>query len=365
MLEDGKITCRQIIYLIFLSRIIITFTYLPISDTPPRNQDVWISELLSFPVHMLLVLPVYILSQRFKGCSIIQASEIIFGKIGKIIGAMYTWFFLHMTAIVLRQFGEFLSSVPYPETPIIVFISSITLFAAFALRNGLEVISRVGEIVTPIVIGSIVLVVALVAKDMDLKVLKPVLEGGFIPVLYGGFIVATRTTEILFISMLLPYLNRRKLAKRVILVSFILLTILAPIITISVLATFGVQQTLNRTFPFFSTIRIISVANFLERIDALHLGIWVLGVFVKVAIYYYLTVLGAAQVLNLKDYRSIIIPIGTIIISLSILIADSQLQLREFISYKYSLWYALFFILALPLFMLIVSALRGKGMDLK
>lgn len=363
MLEDGRITYRQLMLLIIISRLVITFTYLPAINDPPANQDVWIAQLFSFPVLLLFCVPVYLLVQRLRQYSIIQAGEVLLGKPGKLVGILYVWFFLHMTSLTLRQFGEFLTSVPYPETPILVFIITTTVFTAYAVRNGVEAICRVGEIVTPIVLGSIVFVVILVAKDMKLEALVPVLEKGILPVFHGALAIAARTTEILFVAMLAPYLNRPNTAKKAILLGFFIFTLFFVIITVSVLSTFGVEETKKQTFPFFRTIRLICIADFLERLDAIHLGIWVLGVFVKVAIYYYLAVLGTGQLFNLKDYRPLILPLGTIIVSLSILQADSLVALREFMSYKIFTWYAIFFTTALPLLLLTVAVIRGKGVQ--
>ncbi|MBO8127405.1 MAG: endospore germination permease [Firmicutes bacterium] len=360
MLEDGRITDRQFMLLIIVSRLILSLTYLPALNSPPENQDVWIAGLLSFPVHLLLAVPAYLLAQRFKDRSIIQSAELILGKTGKIIGALYVWFFLHMTALTLRQLSCYLTSVPYPETPAPVFIIVTALFAALAVGYGVETICRTGEIMTPVVMFSIFVVIILIAKDMDLKALAPMLEKGIAPVLHGALTIAARTVEILFVTMLLPYLNQPGTAKKAMAWGIFFFIFFFTIITVSIITTFDVEQAINRTFPFFSTVRLISIGEFLERIDAVHLGIWILGLFIKISIYYYLTALGAAQLFNLQDYRPIVLPLGTIIVSLSVLQAENMVELREFTSYKVWTWYALFFITFLPLILLVVAVLRRR-----
>lgn len=140
MLEDGKISNQQFIFVFVLSRLMLTMTYLPYFNAPPWNQDLWISAILSLPVHILPVTPLYLLAQRFKNLSVIQSAEIILGHGGKLIGAMYIWFFLHRTSIIVRELGEFFTAVPYPETPILVFIGITTLFAAYTVSQGVETI---------------------------------------------------------------------------------------------------------------------------------------------------------------------------------------------------------------------------------
>lgn len=361
MLEDGRITYKQFIFLILTSRIIITITYLPALTSPPENQDIWISELLSYPITLLLSVPVYFLWKRFPNQSIIQYSETIIGKAGKVIGILYVWFFIHFTAITLTQFGQFLTTAVMPETPLLFFAISLTLFSAYAVRNGIEVMGRMSEIITPILMIGIITIVVLLVKDMNLEALAPVMEKGFFPVLHGGYTIAARTVEPLGFAMILPYLNDRKKVKTVFIFSFLLIIIFFVIITVPILAVFGVEESKNRAFPFFGATRMINVGDFLERIEAVHMGIWVLGVFIKISFYYYLAVLGMGQLFNFKDYKPLILPAGTIIIPLSILIAPSIVELREFLSYKVFSWYALFLTLLLPSLLLIIAIIRKKG----
>ena len=363
MLKDGKITNQQLIFVFILSRLMLTMTYLSYFKAPPWNQDLWISAILSLPMHILLVIPLYLLAQRFKNLSVIQSAEVILGHGGKLIGVLYIWFFLHRTSIILRELGEFLTAVPYPETPISVFIGITALFAAYAVSQGIETICRVGQTVLPVVFFSILLIFALLTKDMDLRNLTPILENGIVPVVYGALVIASRTTVILAVLMLVPYINMPKKMKNYLGLGFLTLSIYYISISVTTVAIFGVEQAKTLAFPFYYTVRMISIADFLERIDAIFFAIWVLGMFVNTAIVYYLAVLATAQFLKLQDYRPLALAMGTIIVSLSIFQSDSMIALNEFLSYKVFTWYALFFIFVLPLFLLMIAIIRKKGAD--
>lgn len=365
MLEEGKVTSKQLVQLIFISRIVVTLTYFPILVAPPKNQDVWLAELISFPMMLILSIPLYLLWERFPHRSIIQYSEIITGKLGKFIGVLYVWFFLHMAAINLSQFNAFLSGVVMPETPILFFSISLTLLCAYAARTGIEVLSRLTEIIVPLIIIAVVIIAALLVKDMDLKAFLPVMEEGFFPVLYGGLAVSCYTTEIIGIAMILPYLNDHRKARSVFIIGFALIVLFFLVITISLLATMGIEVAKNHTFPFFTAVRLVSIGNFLERVEAIHMGLWILGVFVKISFYYYLATLGLGQLGSFKDYKPLVLPMGALIVPLSILISPSLVELREFTSYKIFTWYALFFIMLIPLVLLVLAMIRKKGENKK
>ena len=53
----NKISSYQVILLIIIYRVIIAFSYLPIVNTPPGNQDIWITLLLSIPYTHYIRLP--------------------------------------------------------------------------------------------------------------------------------------------------------------------------------------------------------------------------------------------------------------------------------------------------------------------
>lgn len=361
MLEDGRITYKQLILLIFISRLIIHITYMPVIIEPPKNQDIWLSELLSLPIMLLVSIPVYLLWNKFPNQTIIQYSQTIAGKAGKLIGVLYVWLFIHFAAITVCQFCEFLTTAIAPETPMLFFGISLILFCAYAVRKGIEVMGRLSEIIAPIIIVATITMLILLIKDMNLEVFTPVMEKGFFPVLRGGLTLSSRTVEILGLAMLLPYLNDRKKVKRVFILGFVLMIIFFLIITISVLTTFGAEHAKKHTFPYFDAVRLVSVGDFLERIEAIHMGIWLLGVFIKISFFYYLAVLGMGQLFNLKDHKPLVLPIATIIVPLGFLIGPSIVELREFTSYEIFTWYSLFFMLVIPSILLIIAVIRKKG----
>jgi len=361
MPEKGKITYKQLILLVFTSRIIVTLTNMPGLTDPPANQDLWLSELFGLPIMLLLSVPVYLLWMRYPNQTIIQYSQVIAGKVGKLFGALYVWFFMHLTMITLYQYSAFITTAVMPETPSLFFIITMVLFGVYAARNGIEVICRLSELLTPIIMASIIIIALLLIKDMDLKALTPVLEKGVGPVLQGGFTISARTTEILGIAMLLPYLNDTQKVKRVFLLSYTLMLIFFVIITIPVLTMFGVELAKTMAFPFFDTVKLIDIGDFLERIEAVYMGIWLLGGLINISFSLYLSVLGLSHLLNLKDYKPIVLPVGILLIPLTTLSFESIVGLRKFTSYKISTPYSLLFILIIPSILLVISMIRKKG----
>lgn len=361
MLEGGRISSRQLILLIFTSRIIIGITSLPVLVAPPANQDVWTSILFAFPIDLFLAGPVYLLSKRFPNQTFYEYSQTILGNTGRWVGILYVYFFLHCAATCLSQFSEFFTTSVMPETPYLYFVITLTLISAYAVRQGIEVLGRLSELIAPLIMLGIIGIALLLAKDMDLKMLTPVLEKGILPSLFGGLYVSTLMVEILGFAILLPFLNDPQKTKRVFIYSIFLITLFGWIIAFSVLTIFGAELAKNLTFPFYSAVRVVNVGDFLERLESVHVATWILGMFIKASLSYYLAVLGLAQLFRLKDYKPLILPMGTLIIPLAIIIGTNIIELRKFTSYKIFTWFSLFFIFIIPSALYLTAIIRKKG----
>ncbi|MHB8928576.1 MAG: GerAB/ArcD/ProY family transporter [Bacillota bacterium] len=73
--------------------------------------------------------------------------------------------------------------------------------------------------------------------------------------------------------------------------AFTLGTFFVLLVTLPVLGVLGPEESRSRTFAYFSLIRLISIGDFVERVEILHVLIWVLGAFLKLSVWYYLAAL--------------------------------------------------------------------------
>lgn len=360
MLESGKITPKQLILLLFLSRISITLTYFRAFEEPPNSQDLWLEVILFFPIVLLCSAPIFLLWKRFPNRTIIEYSQVVAGFMGKLIGFLYVWHFIHITSFSLIQFTLFFTSSLMPETPNLFFVISIVLLSAYIVRNRLEVISRLSELVAPIVMLGLFFTSLLLVKDFNLNNLKPIMEGGLAPIVHGGFITAMRTSEILALAMLLPYLNQKEKGKTILFWTFSLVTVYLLVIILPVILVIGFEHAKSHLFLYFETVRLIDVGDFIERAEPAVIFAWTFTIFARIPLFYYLTVLAMSQLLNLRDYKPLVLPIGTLIVPLSLLVGPSFPELGEFFAEKIFKWYMFFYSLLIPMLLLLIAIIRKK-----
>ena len=71
---------------------------------------------------------------------------------GKLASIIYLWLVFHLAVLVLRNTGDFIGLAVLPRTPIVVIQAIVAIIAAFAVRSGIEVITRVTLIIVTLVI---------------------------------------------------------------------------------------------------------------------------------------------------------------------------------------------------------------------
>jgi len=104
----------------------------------------------------------------------------------------------------------------------------------------------------------------------------------------------------------------------------------------------------------------INIANFIERLEMVPLIVWITSGAVKGALFFWVAALGSAQLLGLKSYRSLILPLSVIITALGCLLHSSTTDLVNFLTQTFP-FYALTFEFIIPLLLLIIVLFKGSG----
>ena len=362
MLEKGKISPFQA-FLLNITLILPTFIIgIPSIAINIAKQDAWISMILSTLVGLLIVLIVVNLNLRFPGKTLFEYSEVILGKVlGKLVSFLYFVWFLHVNVIIIREFSSFMVITVMPDTPMIIFYIVTVAVAAYLVYSGLEVLSRFCQLFVPLLLTLILLTFILSIKDMKLTRLLPVMDTGLVPILGAAAVSTSWIGEIVLFSMFIPYLNKQKKAKQIGILAMLFTGIFGIISILISLAAFGPNLAGYWLYPVFNAVRMISFANFLERLESILITGWVLGGFAKISIFYYATVLGGAQCFGQKNYRPLIVPVGVILIVLSSFLHQNTAEIFDFMVKAFTPYYLPSFEIGIPLILLIIALIRRKG----
>jgi spore germination protein KB len=360
-METPRITLRQAFWLFVISRFILALVFSPIFAELPNNQDILISYIFGIPMQLLYMLVIAMLMSKYPNQTLIEYSYSILGRwLGKGVGILYIGYFVLHASITLRIFIEFLTTRFFVNTPVEVISLGILLIATYGVYMGLEVLGRCADVLVPLIILGTLLLVVLAIPEAHLQNVIPTWETGMVPMVLGNIPTTTRWSELAWIAMILPYIAGKQNIKRVFLGGVLLVNALWITLAFAIVAVFGPDTARTLNFPTLELVQIISIGNFLERIDAFVLGLWVFGSFLKISIFYYVAVLGAAQWFGLKDKKPLISPMGLILFILSLLLFSNIVELRNF--GKTIVPVDFIFVFVIPLVMLIVHFVKKKAL---
>lgn len=113
--------------------------------------------------------------------------------------------------------------------------------------------------------------------------------------------------------------------KKISIISVTLAGLLLTGFTMIKISVLGFEINERSTFPLLNAAREISVANFIERLDAVVVFVMMMGIYVKVSIFFYCALRGIGYVSKLH-YRPFVIPVAMQIAMFAILIAANTTE---------------------------------------
>ncbi|MBD0379505.1 GerAB/ArcD/ProY family transporter [Paenibacillus sedimenti] len=359
MIEKGKISAIQMGYIMYPTILATAILLVPAITAKTAGRDLWLSPIWASFIGLFTVYIACKLNKRFPEKTIIEYSEHILGRIiGKVLGLIYLLFFLHITGIIVREYGEFIVGTFLRNTPISVVMGSMVLVCALNVRGGVEVIGRTAQMFVPIVMFLFICLVALLIPDLKPTNMLPIMEHGLSPSLKGSLVPQGWFSEFILISFLLPYLTDRKKGMKWGMISVVGVMLTVVITNLATYLIFG-ELTATLVYPVMVAARFISFADFFEHLEAFVMAIWVGGTFVKISMFYYAIVSGTAQWLKLSDYRPVTLPIGFLLVLVSIWLAPSLQELVHFLGTA-SPFYFLTVQTLIPTLLLLIAWVKYK-----
>jgi len=358
-MEKAKLSVIQLFALMFIFEM---GTALVVSYGTNARKDAWLAILLALCGGIVLFYIFHFLYRQYPNLLFTGYIRELFGKyLGWIVGLLYCLHFLYICGRNVRELGDLLVSSTLSETPLLAINLTLVLVICYVIHLGIEVVGRTAEVfmVVLLLLGAAGNFFFLVSGDVDFHQIRPFLERGWKPIFTTAFphLLIFPFGEMIAFTMLLPYLNRPQLAKRAWLAAMISSGMILSWTVLLNTSVLGVDVMQRSVFPTLTAVGKVNLFDFIERLDAIVVFTLLITVFFKASIYLYAAVLGIADLFKLKTYRQILLPIGTIVIFLSLAMASSFSEQGEegFLNHYLSL--AL--LIVVPMLMLVVSVIRN------
>ncbi|PTX59344.1 spore germination protein KB [Melghirimyces profundicolus] len=329
------------------------------------KQDAWIAILLALVPAVGLIWLYSFLHRRYPNRTLIGTLQTLLGKpTGWTVGLLYVTYFMYIATRVLRDFAELLDASFFPQTPMMIETVLMVFSIAYVVSLGIDVIAKTGQIFACLYLLSLLVAVLLLlfSGAVEMESLQPVAEDwkrifeAAFPVVY-----TFPFGEMIVFTMLFPYVRPKSNVMGTAIGAMVLSGLVISLVVATEIAALGANIVSRGSFPLLTTIAKVNIADFIQRVEVLALLILIVGLFFKIALFFYAALIGAAELFRRKSHQPLVLPFSIILILLSMMIAGN---LPEHIQegLKAVPWYLhLPMQTGLPVLLSIIALIRGRS----
>lgn len=348
MNKIGKITVGQLFVMLFVSRVMLTFTYSPLLANGDNMWNHLLSVFISFILTFIMLIPVLCLRKKYREFSVLDLSLMRFGRLGSALTMFYGLYFVFVSIYTLTSYGIFLESVVDEPIPAALILIAVIISACYGAYKGIEAMARFSGIVLIGILLTFVFMMCALVPSVSPQNYEPMTYTSLLQVSRGVILMISRMSCIPALAVLYPILrgNVFHAAAKWNIALFLVMFVFIVMLTGSMGDYLSVQM-----FPVYEAATAGEFGIF-RRLDAFYIGIWTAGLFCKVSLFLYLASRCFAKTFNSKNERSWIAVISPIVLIISLIFVKQKFD--SFI-FDAELWLCITFIaaIAIPLILLI------------
>lgn len=324
------------------------------------GQDSWIPLIVSQVFTFPLVLMFARIMQLSPEQDIFDIIFTVLPKfIGKVLTLFITWYSIHLTALVMRNYSEFVQISYMQETPQLALMILLVFLVIYLVKSPITTLGKWSIISLLIVILILSITLALLANLMDFSNLFPVMNHGTKEILNGAYKLFTFpfAESVLFLAVA-DSIRKSDNPYKVYLSGISIGAVILLIAILRNILSLGPAMMQSTYFPSYIAVRIINIGDFLVRIEgSMSINFLLAGV-TKMAISLIAAAKGLAHLFNIQDYKKMILPAGLLSLSLCAILYTNVMEMVNFLS-TYSI-YAIPFVIIIPMIIWIADEIKAR-----
>ena len=324
------------------------------------GQDSWIAILVAGVLACPLMIIYARIMKLFPGKDIFEIMELTLGKIaGKVLITILILYTQLFTALVLRNFTEFIEVTNFTETPQTPLAFAMIIVVIYMCKSSISTFGKWAGIAVVVCCALVSASFFLSIKDFNYDNMAPLFEHTPGNIFYSALNVLSfpLAETVLFLgiaSSVKPKANPYKIFLYGLGIGLIFLLM----VNIRNFLVLGVHLTKTSYFPSYVAGAIISIGEYIARIEGSISLTFVIAGLTKLAIGCYVTSIGFSRLFGMKDYKDTLVPITLTSVALSIIIYKSTMEMMSFAN-DYSI-FALPFQVLIPIMVWIASEAKSR-----
>lgn len=360
----SSISSRQLFTMLIVFRVVIIMTTNSILMGGSRLLDNLLSCAIAFCLNFILILPIYFLNRRKPSTNLLEKAYDLFGPFGAAVSMFYALYFIAVDCYYLSFFHIFTVNVLDPYIPFWLIAVSVMTVSVYGALQGIESLARTALIILVVILTGMLFLFATVTPRINFQNLYPLLYEGTGQMWTGVLQVLGRSTCFPIMAMLLPQVSgNRKLGFFLWNLILYLFMAIGLFMIVASMGSYADQQ----LFPFFSLASIAGIRPF-QRMDAIFIGIWLSGLFLKIATDLYLAAQCCIKTFGRKSGKISILCGAALVATGAVLISSNRQWYQMLFSLKLTLPLTCLAAFLLPVALLIADLIKyrkGKLHDAK
>ncbi|MGB8453792.1 MAG: endospore germination permease [Anaerocolumna sp.] len=330
--NNEKISLRQLTRLLIFDLFSVSGLIIPRIATASAGKDGLITIILA-TLYAFIYAWILLSLSKCTGGNYLDYSNRSIGKILTfLIGILYIVKLSACCVFAARLFGEVINQTLLADTDPRVIIIMLLIVSAYAASKGFEVRARIAEVLYFIVLIPIFIFLLLGLHKIQFANLTPLFTEGAGNIFLGGynvFLTYSILEVLLFAAPLVKLKNSDiKKGKRLLHYvshSIIVVGILDVLLFVVTLGILGQGETEQKLWSMVTVIQIIKMpGGFIQRQDAIVLGIWMLSIFSIIsAFFYYITYIGR-YIFRISNQNYLMVPFILLLFGASVIPIETE-----------------------------------------
>lgn len=324
------------------------------------KQDSWITILIALLMFLPLMLAYARIVNLYPGQDFYTIAIDVFGKVaGKIVVFLYVLYSIHLGALVMRNFSEFIEIVTMPETPQFILLLFMLGLCVWMSKSGVETLGSWAKFAVPVVVFAILITTFMSLSFMNFSNIRPVVGIDFGTLMGSSFATFSFpfAETVLFSALFCAVEPNGNPFKIYIVGTGVAAAALLTVVLRNILVL-GVPTMTMYFFPSYSSNGVISLGDFFTRLEVLSGMVFMIAGFVKISVCMFSASMGISKIINIQNSKNVAVPVGLLMMTLAETIYKNTGEMFNWLNvYKY---YAIPFQIVLPLAVLAGAEIKTR-----
>lgn len=270
---------------------------------------------------------------------------------------LFVFYFLQASAFILREYEDFIVQTYLSSTPNWAIGILLGFVVAITARLGIQTLFRTAQGLFFIILIADIANTFFIGKELKWdRWMAFITNHSRHAIFTGSYNIIPLFGEIMVLVFIFPYLTQKNKTLKTIAWGILLSLLLIIVNFTFLLLLFGPNLVSHITYPMLEMVRYIRIADFIENLDPFLISIWSTTVYLKISLFFFLSVQILAQLCRLKDYRPLTFALAAVMIALSLQMSGGTAALTGF--YKESWATYSYFLESIPILYLLMDTIK-------